>query len=37
MSVAGPGDITRNMFYTARADDETDADSGKMEDYHHLV
>jgi len=37
LSVAGPLDITKNMFYIARADDETDVSSCKMEDCHHLV
>jgi len=37
LSVAGPVDITKHMFYTASADDETDVSSCKMEDCHHLV
>jgi len=37
LSVAGPADKTKNMFYTARADDETDVSSCKMEDCHHFV
>jgi len=37
LSVAGPVDVTKNMFYTAQADDETDVSSCKMEDFHHLV
>jgi len=32
--VAEPVDITKNMFYTARVDDETDVSSCKMEDCH---
>jgi len=37
LSVAVPIDITKNMFYTARAVDETVVSSCKMEDYQHLV
>jgi len=37
LSVAGPVDVTKNMFDTARANDETDVSSCKVEDCHHLV
>jgi len=37
LSVAGPVDMTKNMFYIAQADDETDVSSCKMEDCHQLV
>jgi len=37
LPAAGPVDITENMSYTARADDEADISSCKMEDSHHLV
>jgi len=36
-SVAGPADITENVFYTARADEETDVSSCNTADCHHLV
>jgi len=35
--VAGLVDITKNMFYTATAVDETDVSSCKMEDCHHSL
>jgi len=37
LSVAEPVDITQSMFNTARADDETDVSSCKMEVCYHLV
>jgi len=37
LSVAGPVDRTKNTFHTARADDETDVSSCRMEGCHHLA